>query len=338
MLVRVGRTLTLTLSLGAIALVAGMAGCTSYSSAARAQFAASASCPSDKVTVTSRPGDPVPPQNPPPEVAADPGKLAVWRRDDEERRQDAAATVYVAKGCGQERQYTCEHSDRHAVQTQCTEKITDPAATAPSADEMTKCASAPKQPVEPAAQRAPNAVHCTLGDASACDSACKASDAESCAILGKMYGEGISVDVDLDKSKDLLQLACGAGSARGCHSLGVIRDFGHGVAVDPAAAIPFYDQACTWGYAESCANLAGHYAAGNGVKADLKKAADYSKKACAWGSPGGCKRLGAFYLGGLGLEKDQACATVAFRKACSGGDPGACDLAHKELAATQAAK
>jgi Sel1 repeat len=320
---------SLTLSLGFLALATG---CTSYDTAARAQFAASAPCPADKVTVTSRPGDPVAPSNPPPEIAADPGKLAVWRQGDEERRQDAAATIYIAKGCGLEKHYNCGRSDRHAAEAVCAEKATDPSSTAPTADELKKCSDAPKQPVEPAEQRAPKAEHCTLGEASACDSACKASDAESCAILGKMYGEGISVDVDLDKSKDLLQLACGAGSARGCHSLGVVHDFGHGVAAEPAAAIPFYDQACTWGFADSCANLAGHYASGNGVKADLKKAADYSKKACAWGSASGCKRLGALYLGGLGVSKDASCATITFRKACSSGDPGACDLAKKELA------
>jgi TPR repeat protein len=313
-------------------------GCTSYPTAARAQFASSVSCPDEKITVTSRPGDPAPPQNPPPEIASDPGKLAVWRRDDEERRRDAAATVYIVKGCGQEKHYNCGRSDRHAAQTACVEKAVDPAATAPTDDEMKKCAAAPRQPIAPAQQRAPDAKHCTLGSAGDCDSMCKASDAESCAILGKMYGEGISVDVDLDKSKDLLQLACGSGSARGCHSLGVVHDFGHGVATEPATAIPFYDQACTWGYAESCASLAGHYATGNGIKADLKKAADYAKRACAWGSASGCKRLGALYLGGLGLDKDQSCATVTFRKACAGGDPAACDLAHKELAAIPAGK
>jgi TPR repeat protein len=325
----------LTLSLGVTALAIG---CTSYETAARTQFAQSSSCPVEKVTVTSRPGDPVPPQNPPPEIAADPGKLAIWRRDDDQRRQDAAATIYVAKGCGQEKHYNCGRNDRHAAQADCTERAADPASTSPTDAELRKCADAPKQPIEPAQQRAPDAKHCTLGDASGCDSACKASDAESCAILGKMYGEGISVDVDLDKSKDLLQLACGAGSARGCHSLGVVHDFGHGVAAEPAAAIPFYDQACTWGYADSCANLAGHYATGNGVKADLGKAAAFSKKACAWGSMSGCKRLGALYLGGIGVGKDVSCATISFRKACSGGDPAACDLARKEIAGTAASK
>src|ERR1019366_649962 len=96
--------------------------CQAYDSAARAQFAQTASCPAEKIEVTQHPGDPLPPGNPPPEVAADPGKLAIWRRDDQERREDSAATVYVAKGCGQEKQYTCGRSDRHASVTVCTEK------------------------------------------------------------------------------------------------------------------------------------------------------------------------------------------------------------------------
>ncbi|MEO8878133.1 MAG: tetratricopeptide repeat protein [Polyangiaceae bacterium] len=320
--------LTLTLSI----LVA--TSCQSYDAGARAQFAQAATCKPEQIVVTEQPGAPVPPSNPPPEVAADPGQLAIWRRDDQERRADAAATVYVAKGCGQEKHYTCGRSDRHLSTAVCTELVIDPngAATPPTEADLRKCASAPTRPIEPAEKRAPGAKHCTLGEASGCDSACKASDAESCAILGKMYGEGISVDADLDKSKDLLALACGAGSARGCNSLGVVHDFGHGVPADPAAAIPFYDQACTWGYADACANLAGHYANGSGTKPDKAKAVDFSKKACAWGSLAGCKRLGAFYLGGIGITKDGDCAKIAFRKACSGGDASACDFAKPDAA------
>ena len=305
------------------------AACQSYETGTRAQFAQAAQCPAADISVTEQPGAPVAPSNPPPEIAADPGKLAIWRRDDDERRADAAATVYIAKGCGQEKHYTCGRSDRHMSTAACTELVLDPngAATPPTTADLKKCAGAAAQPRAPAEQRSAGEKHCTLGDASACDAACKASDAESCAILGKMYGEGISVDVDLDKSRDLLQLACGAGSARGCHSLGVVHDFGHGVPANAAAAIPFYDQACTWGYADACANLAAHFANGSGTKADQGKAIEFSKRACAWGSNGGCKRLGAFYLGGIGMAKNEACAKIAFRKSCSGGDASACDLA-----------
>lgn len=320
-----GRTLTLSTLLL-------LAGCQSFAAATRAQFAQGTSCPTEQVVVTEEAGEPVAPSNPPPEIGNDPGKLAIWRRDDQQRREDAAATVYIAKGCGQERHYVCGRSDRHMTSTVCSEHTADPngVATAPSESDLKKCASAPDKPVDPAEQRSPGAKHCALGDLSACTAACNASDAESCALLGKMYGEGIDVDIDLDTSKDRLALACGAGSARGCHSLGVVHDFGHGVAAEPAAAIPFYDQACTWGYADSCANLAGHYASGSGIKADPSKALSFSKKACAWGSASGCKRLGAFYLGGIGVTKDDSCATIAFRKACSDGDASACDLARQQ--------
>ena len=305
--------------------------CQAADHSARAKFAETASCPSANVTVTQEKGAPLPPSKPPADDAADPGKLAVWKQEDAERRQSAADTVYVAKGCGQEKRYNCERDPHHAAQEICTEidakAVANAPTSAPSDAELKKCAGAPARPEDPAEQRAKGAKHCELGSESACTSACNEHDAESCAILGKMYGEGISVELSYDKSTDLLTLACGAGSARGCHGLGVVHDFGHGMAPDPTGAIPFYDQACSWGYGESCANLSGHYMSGSGVAKDPKKAFAFAQKACAWGSAAGCKRLGALYLGGIGVEKDTSCATITFRKACADGDAAACDLA-----------
>ena len=311
--------------------ISSVIACQASDHSARAKFAEAAACPSASVTVTEEKGAPPPPSKPPADVAADPGKLAVWKQEDAERRQSAAATVYVAKGCGQEKRYDCETDPHHAAQTICTEidanALKSAPTTAPSDADLKKCAAAPARPGDPAEQRAKGAKHCELGSESACTSACNAHDAESCAILGKMYGEGISVELSYDKSTDFLTLACGAGSARGCHGLGVVHDFGHGMAPDAAGAIPFYDQACSWGYGESCANLSGHYMTGSGVARDPKKAFAFAEKACAWGSAAGCKRLGALYLGGIGVAKDTSCASITFRKACADGDAAACDLA-----------
>ncbi|HEY2745746.1 MAG TPA: hypothetical protein VGL86_14020 [Polyangia bacterium] len=81
------------------ALMAPLVGCTGYlstASAVRAQFVHDATCPSGRVTVAH-----AGPKTPPPEVAADPGRLALWN-DEAKKSPD-----YVASGCGQERRYAC---------------------------------------------------------------------------------------------------------------------------------------------------------------------------------------------------------------------------------------
>ncbi|HEY1557936.1 MAG TPA: hypothetical protein VGF94_24070 [Kofleriaceae bacterium] len=62
----------------------------------RSDFVRDATCPADRVTVAqaSAPA-------PPPDVAADPGRLAVW--NDQPRQHHE----YVARGCGQELRYAC---------------------------------------------------------------------------------------------------------------------------------------------------------------------------------------------------------------------------------------
>lgn len=318
---------------GAVVLFVVAAGCGGYEGSARTQFATSTSCAPEKITVTKKAGDPLPPSAPPADVAGDPGKLAIWKRDDQERREAAAQPVYVVDGCGQEKRYTCAQDKKHTTELVCTELAAGAGpslTTQPDDADMKRCAPAPARPKEPAAERAgKDAKHCTLGSESGCTSACNDHDAESCAILGKMYGEGIGVEMSYAKSTDMLTLACGSGSARGCHGLGVVHDFGHGISPDPAGAVPFYEQGCDWGYGESCANLAGHYMAGSGVKKDADKAFSYAVRGCAWGSAAGCKRLGALYLAGIGTKKNESCAAVTFRSACAGGDAAACDLAKK---------
>jgi hypothetical protein len=81
------------------ALIAPLVACTGYfttASAVRAQFVHDATCPSSRVAIAHAPANP-----PPPEVAADPGRLTLWN-DEAKKRPD-----YVATRCGQQRRYTC---------------------------------------------------------------------------------------------------------------------------------------------------------------------------------------------------------------------------------------
>ena len=77
-----------------------LAGCTSLEASARSEFARENSCPEERVVVSH-----APPRPAPPDVAADPGRLAVWN-DNEAKR---SRIYYVARGCGHESRYLCEH-------------------------------------------------------------------------------------------------------------------------------------------------------------------------------------------------------------------------------------
>jgi len=74
--------------------------CASLESSARSEFARENSCPEGRVTVSH-----APPRPAPPDVAADPQRLAVWN-DTEAKRQ---THFYMVTGCGRQNVYLCEH-------------------------------------------------------------------------------------------------------------------------------------------------------------------------------------------------------------------------------------
>jgi hypothetical protein len=82
-----------------LALLGGVA-CVSLESNARSDFARQNSCPEDRVTIAH-----APPRQAPPDVAADPGRLALWNENEANR----SSHYYVASGCGYESLYLCEH-------------------------------------------------------------------------------------------------------------------------------------------------------------------------------------------------------------------------------------
>jgi len=50
------------------------------------------------------------PPAPPPEIARDPGRLAVWQKDQDDRRSHDYGTVYEVRGCNHGKLYTCSRS------------------------------------------------------------------------------------------------------------------------------------------------------------------------------------------------------------------------------------
>jgi hypothetical protein len=103
-----------------LAFLVVLAGCSTRSleSGAQETFTREFSCPADRVTVTLRPEVDVyaktfafAPTKPPPDVAADKARLAVWN---EERAKAQAFyreryKAYSASGCGSKALYACNH-------------------------------------------------------------------------------------------------------------------------------------------------------------------------------------------------------------------------------------
>ena len=95
-------------SLASLAAVLGAAGCVGRDGQARAQFSLDVACPEDRIAVTPVVRRAATPPEPPPEVAADPARLRLWRERDAMRDATPWGFSYVAvHGCGQKRVYLC---------------------------------------------------------------------------------------------------------------------------------------------------------------------------------------------------------------------------------------
>ncbi len=93
-------TIAKHLLLAWVACVAS-AGCAE--SEVKSRFVAAAACPAERTAVREI-GCP-PPQAPPPEIAADAQRLAVYRDAHACRRR-----LFEAEGCGERRVYECDHA------------------------------------------------------------------------------------------------------------------------------------------------------------------------------------------------------------------------------------
>jgi hypothetical protein len=111
---------------GALAIL--NTGCVmSMAQGARTIFSQKNTCPSDRITVRQRAD--VPPHTllapqasqpqPPPDVASDPERLALWNKmhRDREASIDDVGTTYEVSGCGQSVMYVCTHPNVAEVMT-----------------------------------------------------------------------------------------------------------------------------------------------------------------------------------------------------------------------------
>jgi hypothetical protein len=99
-----------------LVVVAGAlsAACSSYETVAREKFSSDRSCPLAGITAVEHPelsahelifGT----SKPPPEIAADPARRAIWQEKENEgkARWDSSTKVFVVEGCKEKSYYTC---------------------------------------------------------------------------------------------------------------------------------------------------------------------------------------------------------------------------------------
>ena len=110
---------------GVLAFACALAatGCYSLQSGAKAQFVQDTACPADRVTVT--PGAPYA-RTPPPEVAADPERLRLWRQIDAQKRAHDAFTHFDVAGCGKTAKLECLHDTDNGDRPWCLTEIEPP--------------------------------------------------------------------------------------------------------------------------------------------------------------------------------------------------------------------
>lgn len=125
-------------------LAAGLLDCTRLRTGALEQFAVKHSCPEERVTVRERddlrwstiarpPAQRAKP-TPPPDVSADPGRLAKWTKDNAARETSFDETldgfdVFEVSGCDQRELMGCRHcptEDNNGIYPLCVECIATP--------------------------------------------------------------------------------------------------------------------------------------------------------------------------------------------------------------------
>jgi hypothetical protein len=112
-------TLTSFIAVPAIILLVTAPGCTSVEDGAKDEFSETYTCPPERVEVRKRSdlkatdveGHSAAGQ-PPAEIAADPGRLQMWQKEQREKddNENSYHTVVEARGCDHQVLYTCGHT------------------------------------------------------------------------------------------------------------------------------------------------------------------------------------------------------------------------------------
>jgi hypothetical protein len=141
----------------AVGFALGVAACASLGGAAGDTFAKATACPRDSVTVVARPDyhPTAPPElPPPPDVTADPSRLAIWRvqqRMDQIRNGAPQPCLdgldaFEARGCGKQQVLCCDHPRNDMGRARCSPASPFPFSASTSAPPPPSSTPAPTPP------------------------------------------------------------------------------------------------------------------------------------------------------------------------------------------------
>jgi TPR repeat protein len=160
--------------------------------------------------------------------------------------------------------------------------------------------------------------------------ACAGGIQASCSAEGMMYLNGLGVQRDETRARDLLKKACDSKDGRGCNGLGIVYNGGRGVPRDRARAVKLYEQACTFGYAAGCSNAGSAYAAPRSGFVDsiaarslFRRGLDLATRDCAetgWA----CAIVGTILTSGLGVDTNTVRAADFLDRGCRSGSSSGC--------------
>ena len=117
------------------------------------------------------------------------------------------------------------------------------------------------------------------------EKSCDNNNLDGCTMLGYMYGGGIGVKKDLNKSKKLLSKVCDQNQYRVCGELGheyeKLKDYSN--------AVKLYNKSCKGGHGHSCYELGKLYRDGKSVEKSDVKAYIFFEMACENNYKYGCE-------------------------------------------------
>ena len=148
---------------------------------------------------------------------------------------------------------------------------------------------------------------------------CNENKTASCITIADMYFQGVGVEQDNTKAKQLFSKACKLGDGKACNNLGWVykeeKKF--------KESKKFYTKACNNNYLMGCSNLGYMYEHGTEVKKDFDKAEELYSKACKENNEVACSNLKKLQKKRADKKKYKQ-EIVEEEKGCKEGDSSSC--------------
>ena len=148
----------------------------------------------------------------------------------------------------------------------------------------------------------------------------EAGDAEAQSRLGVLYAQGLGVEKNVDRARELFQQSYEQGNPFGAYNLASLYAMGTGVKKDCRKALAILHSPAESGNPVAQVNLASLYADGSiCTKRDLDKAVHWYTEAAKQEDPLAMHSLGAMHARGEGFEQDFAKAITWYSRAAEKG-------------------